>query len=238
MTEAEWLACTDSTPMLEFLRSSRKLSDRKWRLFAVACCRLFPDCLAVDAARAAVETSERYADGQANGEDLSRARSAAHDAGWKARGCAEGQPTSPEDTARGPERPTEELVRRLFFIAFMTNTSQRLRSDDMPMLRTDPLLVRSSPLLLRDVVANPFRPPPAVDPSSLAWGGGTVPRLAAAAYEGRALPSGVLDAARLAVLADALEEAGCDNADIQGHLRGPGPHVRGCWCVDLILCKE
>jgi hypothetical protein len=42
----------------------------------------------------------------------------------------------------------------------------------------------------------------------------------------------------LPILADALEEAGCTNADILNHLRGPGPHVRGCWVVDLLLDKE
>jgi hypothetical protein len=42
----------------------------------------------------------------------------------------------------------------------------------------------------------------------------------------------------LPILADALEDAGCDNADILSHLRGPGPHVRGCWALDLILGKE
>ena len=52
------------------------------------------------------------------------------------------------------------------------------------------------------------------------------------------MPAGTLDNTRLAVLADALEEAGCTEADILGHLRGPGPHVRGCWVVDLILGKE
>jgi hypothetical protein len=48
------------------------------------------------------------------------------------------------------------------------------------------------------------------------------------------LHSGHLDNARLAVLSDALEEAGCDDA-ILSHLRSPGPHVRGCWAVDLCL---
>jgi hypothetical protein len=43
---------------------------------------------------------------------------------------------------------------------------------------------------------------------------------------------------RLPILADALEDAGCDNADILAHCRGPGPHVRGCWVVDLLLGKE
>jgi hypothetical protein len=53
--------------------------------------------------------------------------------------------------------------------------------------------------------------------------------------EDRTLPAGTLDADRLAVLADALEEAGCDNAEVLGHLRSPGPHVRGCFAVDLCL---
>ena len=45
----------------------------------------------------------------------------------------------------------------------------------------------------------------------------------------RPRPEGTLDPQRLLVLADALEEAGCANAEVLGHLRGPGPHVRGCW---------
>lgn len=76
----------------------------------------------------------------------------------------------------------------------------------------------------------PFRP---VTPDSawLAWNGGTVPKLAQAIYDDSAYD-------RLPILADALEEAGCDNAAILGHLRGPGPHVRGCWAIDLLLGKQ
>jgi hypothetical protein len=65
-----------------------------------------------------------------------------------------------------------------------------------------------------------------------------VTNLAAVAYEERQLPSGELDPARLAVLADALEESGCTNGDILGHLRQPGTHVRGCWALDKVLGKE
>src|SRR5205823_5864770 len=61
---------------------------------------------------------------------------------------------------------------------------------------------------LRDIFANPFRPTPPIAPSVLEWHGGTVRRLAEDAYENRTLPGGHLDPARLAVLADALEEAG------------------------------
>jgi hypothetical protein len=62
--------------------------------------------------------------------------------------------------------------------------------------------------------------------------------LATAASDNRILPAGTLEPARLAVLADALEEAGCDNADILNHLRNSGPHVRGCWAVDGCLTRS
>jgi hypothetical protein len=86
-------------------------------------------------------------------------------------------------------------------------------------------------------VFNPFRPA-AVDLAWLAWHGGAAVKLAEAVYEERELPSGHLDAARLAILADMLEEAGCADPQLLGHLRLPGPHVRGCWVVDRLLGKE
>lgn len=70
------------------------------------------------------------------------------------------------------------------------------------------------------------------------WGTPTVARLAEAAYQERDLPSGYLDLDRFAVLADALEDGGCDDAVILEHLRSPGPHIRGCWALDLILEKS
>jgi hypothetical protein len=41
----------------------------------------------------------------------------------------------------------------------------------------------------------------------------------------------------LPILADAVEEAGCTDADILGHLRGPGAHYRGCWALDSLRGK-
>ena len=84
--------------------------------------------------------------------------------------------------------------------------------------------------ILREVFGNPFRPA-CFSRSVLAWNDGTAVKLAQAIYAERSFD-------RLPVLADALEDAGCDNADILNHLRGPGPHVRGCWAVDLLLGKS
>src|SRR5262249_35417188 len=86
--------------------------------------------------------------------------------------------------------------------------------------------------VIRDIVANPFSLAK-LGPSVLPWNGGTVKRLAEEAYQERLLPLGHLDPQRLGVLADALEEAGVD-AELVEHLRGPGPHLRGCWVVDLL----
>jgi hypothetical protein len=85
--------------------------------------------------------------------------------------------------------------------------------------------------LLRCIFGNPFEPSPIIDSSWLSWNDGTAARLAQAIYEDRAFD-------RLPILADALEEAGCDNPDILTHCRGQGEHVRGCWAVDLLLGKE
>ena len=80
---------------------------------------------------------------------------------------------------------------------------------------------------IREVFGNPFRPA-TVNP---AWLTSTVVSLAQAIYAERAFD-------RLPILADALEDAGCDNVDILNHCRQPGVHVRGCWCVDSLLGKE
>jgi hypothetical protein len=90
--------------------------------------------------------------------------------------------------------------------------------------------------LLREIFGNPFRPV-VVGRAWRAWNRGVVQTLAQAAYDERALPEGILDPARLAVLADALEEAGCTEERLLDHLRGLGLHVRGCWAVDLLVGK-
>ncbi|MFO0845299.1 MAG: hypothetical protein U0797_23430 [Gemmataceae bacterium] len=94
------------------------------------------------------------------------------------------------------------------------------------------------PDLLRCVFRHPARPPLAPDPGWLASNGGVVRALAQGVYAERQLPQGTLDPNRLLVLSDAIEEAGCDDEEILGHLRHPGPHIRGCWVIDLLLGKQ
>ena len=79
---------------------------------------------------------------------------------------------------------------------------------------------------MHDIFGNPFRPV-AFDP---AWRTSTAVELARQMYEAREFSA-------MPILADALQDAGCENADVLGHCRGPGPHVRGCWVVDLLLGK-
>jgi hypothetical protein len=81
--------------------------------------------------------------------------------------------------------------------------------------------------LFRDIFGNPFRPAT----FSPEWRTDTVLALARQMYEAR-------DFGAMPILADALQDAGCDNVDILAHCRGSGPHVRGCWIVDLVLGKE
>ena len=71
------------------------------------------------------------------------------------------------------------------------------------------------------------RRPVAIDSG---WRTSTVLALARGMYESR-------DFGAMPILADALQDAGCDSDDILNHCRGPGPHVRGCWVVDLVLGK-
>ena len=215
MTEQEWLACADPTPMMEFLRG--KASDRKLRLFACAFGRAVRDSQH-QLGPSTVAVAERYADGLASDQDLDSERRR-----WA---C------SPEE--RGPVAPSAydgawEAVDSLT----RYERVWRHDPDSYSCISADAVLKRSA-LLLRDIFGNPFRPSPPLPAAMLAWNDGTIRRLAEGIYEERQMPERTLDTARLAVLADSLEEAGSDNAEILSHCRGPGPHVRGCWALDLV----
>jgi hypothetical protein len=217
MTEEEWLGGNAPGPMLEHLRG--KASDRKLRLFACAVCRTFWAELGYRRCQQAIETAERYADGTATEQELSRAASlaghAASDAMYR--------------TTRGrlvlrDGITTEEVRARL--VAAAVHVHQPFLIGRLQGFRGSLDFGRVGPELLREIFGNPFRTQLA-DPR---WLTTDVLGLARGIYDDRAFD-------RLPVLADALIDAGCDDEAILAHCRSDGPHVRGCWVVDLVLGK-
>jgi hypothetical protein len=212
MTEAEWLACANPLAMLKHLR--RRASSRKLRLFAVACCRwVWKGLSIVD--RRAIEAMETDVESWMVVDDLQEALEAIQQASHHELRTLQ----NPHWTAKWAVDPNP--------LTAALNVARRSRNSRVPPPEV-------AVVLCRCVFGNPFRP---VFINRI-WLTPTVTSLATAAYEERFLPSGELDAARLVILADALEEAGCTNADILAHCRQPGPHVWGCWPLDFILGKE
>jgi hypothetical protein len=232
--ERGWLTGDDPRRMLEFLHG--RASDRKLRLFQVACCRRAWHLLSNNSCREAVLVAERYADGQAK----DRERRAIRNQVARSR--------NPDSllaiNARSAVFAANEKTswRGLCFLgvaAVFGHAAHRTGNRGSAAYKTAyQAELRAEADLVRCIFGNPFRPSPPIDPSVLAWNGGTVPRLAASAYEDHLLPSGHLEPSRLAVLADALEEAGCTEAGILEHLRGPGLHVRGCHVIDLLVGRS
>jgi hypothetical protein len=204
-------------------------SDRKLRLFEVACVRQVWHLLDDPRTRAAVEVAERYADGGAAADELTTAHDVAGDAASERAGLH-----SVEGDARAAAG---------FAVCFACGAGEDAKSVAstvvcaMPMNATATERARKEQAALLACIVGP-RPRSEIGLAWLTWNGGTVRDLARAAYQEPRLPEGTLDPARLAVLADALEDAGCSDAELLGHLRGPGPHVRGCWAVDLVLSKS
>ncbi len=230
MTEAEWSACTDPRPMLEFL-SSRNVTDRKLRLFGCACCRQLWDWLGDPASGSAVATAERYADGLATDRELKQAQRKASRAVGLAHGAL--YELRPDDPKVAEARARHGAATAALALTYRSHPSEWL------FLVVDAARELSGTFagLLRDLVGSPFRPRTA-DTSWRAWQAGLLERLARAIYDERHLPEGRLDGARLAILADALEEAGCTDTELLGHVRSAGPHVRACFAMDLLLGWE
>jgi hypothetical protein len=216
MTEAEWLQCTEAEDLLTFLRG--RGSDRKWRLYACGCCRAAWHLLTAPQSRRAVAVAEAFAEGGESRQALAIAHDQALEAArregmsWR-RGAAEAAVAASHDW-KGSS-PWQEAIR----------AARALQS------RGYGAVARS---LVHDVFGNPFRPLPATP----TWVTADVQALAAEESVREGFFAGPLDSVRLAVLADALEEAGCTDERILTHLRGREPHVRGCHVLDLLLVKE
>jgi hypothetical protein len=212
MTESEWLTCKDLDQLLTCLRD--RVSVRKLRLFAAACCRRVWDLLG-PVARSAVQLLERVTDGLAEELALGEAEEElAFEAtlnprfGWPAYYAVQ---SSRPDFARDAARAARSLR------ALGTPAGQ-------------PVVFERQVPLLRCIVGNPFRPA-ALDRNWLAHGSGAAVALARSIDEDRRWSD-------LPFLGDALEDASCTDEPLLAHCRDGGEHARGCWVVDLVLGRE
>jgi hypothetical protein len=220
MTEAQWMACADPVPMLDFLGG--RASERKLRLFACARCRRIWNLLKDVRSRKAVEVAERFADGTAIVEEFTQAGNDANYV-WNLLAHAAAETVTDAETdasdaacsaASFGDAAIDAALAASHTAAYALsyeghqNTERHCQCD-----------------LLRDLFGNPFRPVSFFFPARLTT---TVSGLAQGVYDDRAYD-------RMPILGDALEEAGCTERALLDHCRGPSPHVRGCWVVDLIL---
>jgi hypothetical protein len=211
--------------MLEFLRG--KASDRKLRLFAVACCRRIWHLLTDERSRKAVELAEQSADQPISSRQLDAVSTEAEEA-------SEDAITSDESSIDEKTGATfSQLHAACWAASYASNAPVVRHSDAIQVIQAAADAVSdctseraTQSLLARDIFGNPFRAV-SLDTS---WLTSTVVSLATAIYAER-------DFDRLPILGDALEDAGCTNADILNHCRQPGGHARGCWALDLILGK-
>ena len=228
MTEAEWLAASDPGRML-IVATRIRSSFRKLQLLACLCGERVKERLWRKGSRAAVETLARFLDGSASDNDLRVAHDAAR-ADWE---------VIIADASEQRWYYLQEYAAEVAYRSSSPNLTEPVLQHVLIRQRESIGLAAEQEAeaidgernaqagWLRDIFGNPFRPV-SFDPS---WRTSTVVALADQMYEAR-------DFTPMPVLADALQDAGCDRDAILDHCRGDGPHVRGCWVVDLVLGKE
>ena len=216
MTPGEWERCADPDTMLHAL--SGQADDRRCRLFTCACCRRVWPLLADERSRAAVETAERYADGLADRDELATAEAGAQAVAFAEASARARAGVKVSHVTQATLAATGERADATIWAAWATAEAARAPAEER----------RHQCALLRCIFGNPFCPPAPLTLVVRAYNSSAVRRLAESIYEGRRFED-------LPVLADLLEEAGCTDAALLGHLRGPGPHALGCHALDVVL---
>lgn len=233
MTEAEWFASVDPDPMVAAFTAVA--TPRKLRLFAAACCRRIWGAMLDPRARRAVEVAEQFADGQVKPRALASAHRAAA-AAFEDSGYAEDDPDADSATVEWASRAAEhasaadpwdalDAMAQAAWVVANGDYEGRPAGNGSELLEAAERAAQAG--LVRDVFGNPFRPV-AFDQ---VWRFPAAVVLASAVYESRAFD-------RMPALATTLEQGGCRVPELLAHCREPGPHVRGCWVVDLVLGRE
>lgn len=228
MTESEWLACAEPQPMLKFLNG--KVSDRKLRLFAVACCSTLGHLL-VPQATDLLSVAEQFADGIAGAEERKHAREKAFGLAWVSdQSAAHRRGPAKSAVCKALARRACEAAEGAARIAIHLRGIETDLGRGWPWGSDEGKAIHSADVaeVLRDIFGNPFRPV-AVHP---AWLTSDVLRLAEFIYQEKAFYL-------MPILAEALlQDAGCDNEEILNHCWQSGEHVRGCWVVDLLTGRK
>jgi hypothetical protein len=219
MTESDRLGCTNLGFMLEQARS-----DRKRLLFGVACCRRIWHLLPDDNCRQALVLAEQRAQGHVSAARRNAALALARRALPEDEESAAGQAVSAVCALLEHEWSLHAAYNSAHAVQAALGGRVTLRPSGRALEEQ-----AAQAALLRDLLGYPFTPV-WIAPAWLTWNRGAVVPLAQTIYDESAFD-------QTPILADALDEAGCTVAAILDHLRGPGPRVRGCWVVDLVLEK-
>jgi hypothetical protein len=208
------------------VRLRRPINERKLHFFALFCCRLAWPALADDRSCRAVDVAERFLAGMADPTELAAAAEQAEEARVEANDAFEAGGHSVELLAyRQAAQVAAVSVAHGFHQSLVTKVRDALAFRGHIRGRADlESLLAGMADALRDIFGNPFRPV-AFDP---AWRTSDAVALARQMYESR-------DFGAMPVLADALQDAGCDCEEVLDHCRGGDTHVRGCWVVDRVL---
>jgi hypothetical protein len=224
MTEAEWLASRDPQALLGFLwKSYRHLSARKLRLFAVYCFRNVLHRETEAEVWQAMEVAERYAEGLATESELRAADEPLHRIWLDSWGN--------DSVPAAVLQMTSYAIAEPFRAAVCASWAARESAEHAVGTGNHEAEATLHASWLRDIFPSPFRPK-YVTRDWFRWNGGTATILARQMYNSREFSA-------MPILADALQDAGCDNDDILSHCRDTQlAHVRGCWVVDLVLGKQ
>lgn len=229
MNETDWLAGTDPLAMLD---SQDGLSERKLRLFACACVRRRWERIPYRRQRGTVELAERLAEGLAAAADLEEARQRAEVWVYEAPEFERLiYQAAARTLAESASEASREACEAILHYASTEGAWEAIPGEDEARLSAAAFEAEGRVLgrLALEVFGNPFRPV-TIAPAWLAWSDGAV----------LAIAREIDDAQRfeeLPYLADALTDAGCDDAALLRHLRDGG-HVRGCWALDAILGRQ
>jgi hypothetical protein len=228
LTEQQWLTAAGPEVLLDYLGGAA--TPRKLRLYACAWGRRLWRKMADGRSRSAVLTAERFADGAATMAELA----AAHAAGVEARRAARRRCGRGRSDLRQLGAAAAEAAADVAACAADPNwgAGGAQRAVYGPEHRQRVAGRWALAEAVRDLFGNPFRPV-AIDPR---WLTSTVVDLARALYEGFTQQAG--GQLGMAIIADALMDAGCDAEELLNHCRGDDPHARGCWAVDLLLGKR